>query len=112
MIEVCVELQFDVSEHSDGKSPPPEACVTVVNGTNAHDILIEASNQHSCYNFTTVDTSYGHAIESICDIHKRPSDKFYWLIYIDGKSASVGIDDLRPGHGSKLSFHYKKVNWD
>ncbi|KAL9981611.1 hypothetical protein ACROYT_G010337 [Oculina patagonica] len=111
MINVCVELQFNVSKYSDGKTPPPPVCVTVFNGTNAHDILKEAAKNHSCYNFTTLDTPYGRSIESICGIYRRPADKFYWMIYIDGKSAPVGIDDLRPGHGSKLSFQYKKLNW-
>lgn len=111
IVEVCVELEFNVTKYSNGQSPPPRVCVTVVNGTNAHDILKEAANQHSCYNLTTVNTSYGRMIESICGIHNRPADKYHWLIYIDGKSAPVGIDDLRPGHGSTLSFRYKKVNW-
>ena len=110
MIEVCVELQFNVSNHSGGESPPPQVNVTVVNGTNAHDILVEASNQHPCYKLTTEDTSYGRMIESICDIRKRPNDMFYWLVYIDGKTATVGIDDLKPGQGSKLSFRYQKWN--
>lgn len=110
-IEVCVELQFNASYHSNGESPPPEACVTVLNGTNAHDILVEASNQHPCYNLTTKDTSYGRMIESICDIHSNNTLYLYWLIYIDGKSATVGIDDLKPGQGSKLSFQYQKLNW-
>jgi len=111
MIEVCVELQFNVSYHSNGESPPSEACVTVVNGTNAHDILAEASNQHPCYNFTTKDTSYGRMIESICNIQGNvtPEEMFYWSIYINGQLAQVGIDDLKPGQGSKLDFEY--LNW-
>lgn len=111
MIEVCVELKFSASNHPNGSSPPTEVTVEVVNGTNAHDMLVEASIQHSCYNLTTKDTSYGRMIESICDIHTRPNDMFYWLIYIDEKSAPVGIDDLKPGQGSKLSFRYQKLNW-
>ena len=72
---------------------------------------MEASNQHPCYNFTTKDTSYGRMIESICDIHSSGTLYLYWLIYIDGQSAPVGIDDLKPGQGSKLSFQYHKLNW-
>ena len=111
MINVCVELQFEVNKYSKGKSPPPRVCVKVLNGTNAHDILKVAVNEHPCYNFTAVNTSWGHMITSICEIEQRHSDKFYWTIKIDGKSAATGIDDLIPSDGSNLLFEYKKLNW-
>ena len=111
MINVCIELQFEVNKHSTGKSPPPRTCVEVLNGTNAHDILKVAASNHPCYNFTVLHTSFGRMIKSVCDIAQRPADKFYWTINIDGKSATVGIDDLKPGDGSILGFEYKQLNW-
>ncbi|CAH3111192.1 unnamed protein product [Porites lobata] len=111
MINVCVELQFEANKYSKGKSPPPRVCVKVLNGTNAHDILKVAVNEHPCYNFTAVNTSWGHMITSICEIEQRHSDKFYWMVKIDGKSAATGIDDLIPSDGSNLLFEYKKLNW-
>lgn len=111
MINVCVELQFEGSKYSNGANPPPRACVQVLNGTNAHDILKVAADVHPCYNFTVLHTSYGRMIKSICDVDQRPADRFYWLIHIDGKSAPVGIDDLRPADGSTLSFQHKQMNW-
>ena len=111
MIEVCVELKFDANNHTVGKTPPPPVCVTVLNGTNAHDILKLAANQHPCYHFTAVLGSYGHSVLSICDIHRVPVEKFYWMIYIDGHSAPVGIDDLKPQNGDILSFKFEKLHW-
>lgn len=125
MINVCVELQID--EHSPPKqlnqaenqipqkptptSLPPPACVEVQNGTKAHDILKEAAKQHACYDFTTLSTSFGRMITSICEVEQKPAEKFYWMIYINDKRAPVGMDDLQPKNGSTLRFHYKKLNW-
>jgi len=112
MINVCVELQFEENKkYSKDASLPPRACVEVLNGTNAHDILEAAANHHPCYNFTALNTAYGRMITSICDIEQRPADKYYWVIYVDGKSAPVGIDDLRPADGSILRFQYKQLKW-
>ena len=112
LINVCVELQFEENKkYSKDASLPPRACVEVLNGTNAHDILEAAANHHPCYNFTALNTAYGRMITSICDIEQRPADKYYWVIYVDGKSAPVGIDDLRPADGSILRFQYKQLNW-
>lgn len=125
MIRVRVELLFDDSNFSEKsnrsentipkevstKGLPPPAYVEVENGTNAHDILKEAANQHDCYNFTAISTAFGHMIKSICGVASNSVEKLYWMIYIDGKSATVGIDDLRPKHGSILRFQYEKVNW-
>ncbi|KAJ7375618.1 hypothetical protein OS493_040027 [Desmophyllum pertusum] len=112
VIRVCVELKVNVSgNYSNGKSPPSPVCVEVLNGINAHEILKMASTQDPCYNFTAVKTMWGHSVYSICGIDRRPADKIYWMIEIDGKSASVGIDSLRPGDGSTLVFVYKQLFW-
>ena len=125
MIGVRVEVLFNhrdsskksnLSENTSPKSVstkgcPPSAYVQVENGTNAHDILKEAANQHSCYNFTAISTAFGHMIKSISGVASNTVENLYWRIYIDGKLAQVGIDDLRPKHGSILRFQYEKVNW-
>lgn len=125
MIRVQVELLFNHSDFSEksnrsentfpaevsSKGLPPSAYVEVENGTNAHDILKEAANQHECYNFTAIFTPFGNMIKSICGVASNSRENLYWIVYIDGKSAQVGIDDLRPKHGSILRFQYEKVNW-
>lgn len=125
MIGVRVELLLNHSDSSkksnlsentspkgvSTKSCPPSAYVQVENGTNAHDILKEAANQHSCYNFTAISTAFGLMIKSISGVASNTVGNLYWLTYIDGKLAQVGIDDLRPKHGSILRFQYEKVNW-
>ncbi|XP_078358162.1 transcobalamin-1-like [Oculina patagonica] len=110
-IRVCVELVFNATKYTSGRSPPLPACVKVRNGTNAHDILKMAATQDSCFNFTAVMTMWGHSVYSICGLDRRPADKVYWMIYIDGKSARTGIDYLRPGDGSTLVFVYKQLFW-
>ncbi|XP_020616706.1 gastric intrinsic factor-like [Orbicella faveolata] len=110
-IRVCVELKFNATKYTDGKSPPSPACVEVRNGTNAHKILKLAATQDPCFNFTAKMTMWGHSVQSICGIHRRPAEKVYWMIYIDGKSASTGIDYLIPGDGSTLVFVYKQLFW-
>ena len=119
MITVCVELDIEGKKKSSKeanlnivpKKIPPRMCVEVVNGTNAHDILKVAADRHPCYNFTVLHTSYGRMIKSICGTEQKPAEKLYWMIHINEKTAPVGIDDLRPQHGSTLRFHYKKMNW-
>ncbi|KAL9983027.1 hypothetical protein ACROYT_G005151 [Oculina patagonica] len=110
-IRVCVELEFNATKYTGGRSPPSPACVQVRNGTNAHEILKMAATQDSCFNFTAVMTMWGHSVYSICGLDRRPADKVYWMIYIDSKSAPTGIDDLRPGGGSTLVFVYKQLFW-
>ena len=110
-IHVCVELHFNATKYTDGRSSPSRACVEVRNGTNAHEILKIAATQDSCFNFTAVMTMWGHSVRSICGISRRPADKVYWMIRIDGKSARTGIDYLKPGDGSTLVFVYKQLFW-
>lgn len=111
-ITVCVELKFvNINKYTKGKTAPTTECVTVANGTNAYDILKEAAKKNACYAFTTQKTSYGNSVTSICGVQRRPVDKFYWMIYVDEKSATAGVDDLRPGDGSTLSFRYKQLHW-
>lgn len=110
-IRVCVELKFNATKYTDGKSPPSPACVEVRNGTNAHEILKLAATQDPCFNFTVKMTMWGNSVRSICGVHRRPADKVYWMIKIDGKSAKTGIDYLIPGDGSTLVFVYKQLFW-
>ena len=110
-IRVCVQLEFNATEYTNGKTPPSPVCVKVLNGTNAHEILKLAAKQDSCYDFTAVMTMWGHRIYSICGIHRRPSDKVYWAIEVDGRSARTLMDYLRPGDGSTLVFVYKQYFW-
>ena len=110
-IRICVQLEFNATEYADGKTPPSPVCVEVRNGTNAHEILKLAAKQDSCYNFTAVMTMWGHSVHSICGVYRRPADKVYWSIKIDGKSAKTGIDYLKPGDGSTLKFVYKQYSW-
>ena len=108
-IRVCVELRFNATKYTDGKSVPSPVCVEVRNGTNAHKILKLAAAQNPCFNFTAKMTMWGHSVHSICGIQRRPADKVYWISYIDGKSAS--IDYPIPSDGSTLVFVYKQLFW-
>jgi hypothetical protein len=112
-IKVCVRLEF-LTTSSDGTTgtAPPSVSVTVLNGTNAHDILVLASKQHACYRFTTTMTAWGRSITSICGVAKDPANKKYWTIYSDpNTSATSGIDTFLPKDGSCVIFKYKKLNF-
>jgi len=112
MIRVCVTLKFNEShKYSNGRIIPPPVCVEVLNGTNAYEILKIAATRDGCYSFDAKKTMWGHSIYAICGIYRKPKEKFYWMIYINGQSAKVGIDSLRPANGSTLLFEFKQLSW-
>lgn len=112
MIRVRVKLDFnEIHKYSNGRSVPAPVCVKVLNGTNAHDILKLATKQNSCFSVHAVKTMWGHSVHDICGIERKPKDKFYWTIYINGKSAKTGIDYLKPSNGSTVLFAFKQLNW-
>ena len=55
--------------------------------------------------------SFGHFITSICGVASNWKKKHYWMIYVNGKSAQYGVDELIPKDGQIITFKYKKVNF-
>ena len=55
--------------------------------------------------------SFGHFITSICGVANNWKKMHYWMIYVNGKSAQYGVDELKPKDGDIITFKYKKVNF-
>ena len=119
MTSVQVQIVFNVTNMTR-----PEPTVTVDNikeGTTAKVILdramllIKQNPDNGCEKFKPAvqyeKYSFGHFITSICGVAKDWKKKHYWMIYVNGKSAQYGVDELQPKHGDIITFIYKKVNF-
>ena len=98
-----MQLVFDVP-NMKGTEPP--VSVSVPGGTTAYTILGLAGEQNSCYKATYKEYSFGRSVTSICGVATDVSKKYYWLIYVNGKSAQYGVDGLKPKDGDLITFKY------
>ena len=103
-----MQLVFDVPNM---KRTEPPVSVRVPEGTTAKTILDLAGKQNSCYRATYKKYSFGHSVTSICGVGTDVSKKYYWLIYVNGKSAQYGVDGLKPKDGDLITFKYKKLTF-
>ena len=109
MITVQVQLVFNVMNLAR-----TELKVTVENirqGATAYDVLEKAKFLNPCYTATYKKYSYGRSVTSICGVGSNWRKRHYWMIYINGKSAQYGVDELKPKDGDIITFKYKKVNF-
>ena len=106
IITVSVQLEFNVTNIT--RTEPAPVTVSVTQGTTAFTILELASQQNTCYNATYQQFSFGRSIVSICGVASDSSKSRFWLIYINGVSAQVGIDGLKPNDGDIITFVYKQ----
>ena len=91
-----------------------ELTVTVENilqGATAYDVLEKAKFLNPCYRATYRKRSYGRVVTSICSLALDWRKRQYWVIYINGKSAQYGVDELKPKDGDIITFKYKNVNF-
>ena len=116
MISVQVQIAFSVTNMT---RPGPTVTVdNIKEGTTAKVILdramlvIKQNPDNDCKERVKYKKySFGHFITSICGVAKDWKKKHYWMIYVNGKSAQYGVDELQPKHGDIITFIYKKVNF-
>ena len=108
IITVRVQLEFNVPNLTRTE---PAVTVNVTNGTTAFTVLQLASQQNPCYNATFQQFSFGRSIVSICGVARDTANSYFWLIYINGVSAQVGIDGLKPNDGDIITFVYKELSF-
>lgn len=49
----------------------------------------------------------GHLVEEINSKRSNPQEKKYWIYYINGKKASIGISTYKPQAGDTISWKYE-----
>ncbi|CAB4028535.1 gastric intrinsic factor-like [Paramuricea clavata] len=108
IITVRVQLVFNVT---DMRRTEPPVSVSVLEGTTAYSILVMAGKQNSCYTATYKKYSFGRSVTSICGVAKDSSKNYYWLIYVNEKSAKYGVDGLKPKDGDLITFKYEKLTF-
>ena len=109
IITVHVQLVFNVTNLIT--TIPAVSVSNIFQGTTVYEILEKAKFQNPCYKATYKTYSFGRSITSICCVASDRKKKHYWMIYVNGKSAQYGVDELKPKDGDIITFKYKKVNF-
>lgn len=108
IISVHVQLIFNVTNMTRAE---PLVSLNVPEGTSAKTILDLAKTQNSCYTAKYKKYSFGHSVQSICDVASSWSKKQYWMIYLNGKSSQYGVDALKSKDGDLITFKYEKLSF-
>ena len=105
MIVVTVQLIIE------GPGPlriVPPVIVKASEGSTAKIVLDMAGKQNPSYVATYKQEKLGHFITSIDGVYNDQEKLYFWFIYLNGKEAEVGVDDLKPKDQDVLSFKYRK----
>ena len=107
-ISVSVELVF--TNYTSYERFIPAMKVQVSQGTNAFDVLQQASQQNPCFRSEyKVDCQYGRYITTICCLKEDSTSQggFSWFIYNNTELSPVGVDHLIPKNGDTIAFKYQ-----
>ena len=106
IISVSVELVF--TNYSNANFIPAMT-VSVSQGSNAFDVLQQASQQNPCFRSEYIEYSFGRYITTICCLEQdsTPQGGFSWFIYNNTELSPVGVDDLIPEDGDTITFKYE-----
>ncbi len=97
---------------SINKQNPTAQTVSVSSAASAFDVLKAASQVQNCYKFRYKNYSgLGAYITSICGVQQNHEERMYWMFYVNGKKASVGVSSFFPKAGDVITMKYEKVNW-
>ena len=78
-------------------------------GASAFDALKEASNQDSCFRFRVKMYSFGPYIEGICNVEQNKTAQRYWMFYVNGKMAKVGVGSYKVQQNDNITFKYTQM---
>ena len=94
----------------DKPDPPPVNLSFPVNQEEtAFDVLVAAQNC-PCYNFEYKNyTGYGAFITSMCNVANDEINSNYWMFYVNGQEASVGVSNYTVQPNDELEMRYMNV---
>ena len=103
---ITLRVVFDVTNKPD---PSPVHLRFQKNESKtAFDILLAAQNR-PCYNMNyTIHSKYGAFITSICGVKNNNTANYYWMFFVNGKLAPVGVSsyDVKPNDIIKMQYMY------
>jgi KaiC/GvpD/RAD55 family RecA-like ATPase len=82
--------------------------INIEAGNTAYDLMKHAEAA-GYIRFSTNDYGgdLGRLVEEINGIRNSARDKKYWIYYINGKKATVGISNYQPQSGDIISWQYE-----
>ena len=98
---------------SINKANPDQQQATVSSLSTAFDVMnAVAAQAHPCYQFKYKTYSgMGAYITSICGVAPNHEAKMYWMYYVNGKKANVGVSSYVPNQNDVITWKYEKVSW-
>ncbi|XP_037093245.1 uncharacterized protein CG3556-like [Pollicipes pollicipes] len=96
--------------------------LTVPPHTSMFKCMKLAARRDSHYEFTKVDFSFGHYIDSIGGYHEQKDNSIFWMLYRlpsppdrnnkpdDSALTPKGVDGVFPRNGDHILFWYKEVD--
>ena len=102
MIDVCVKVTF----LAINKPSPAPLTVSIQKGSTALDAFKAASKIDDCYKFRLQATAHGPYITTLCRIKRDHLKKMYWMFYVDGSKAKVGVDSYVPKPSECVELRY------
>lgn len=99
----------------DKPNPAPVSFSFPVNQEEtAFDVLVAAQN-YPCYNFEYKNyTGMGAFITSMCNVANNEKNFTYWMFYVNGHEATVGVSSYIVQPNDVLEMKYMSVtdNWN
>lgn len=99
---------------------PHEVTKLIVNGETYTDIFIENTSVYKfMQNLSVISTKYFHFetkeyagigkfVQSINGLKEETRNKMYWIYYINGQTAQIGITDYIIQQGDVIEWKYEK----
>ena len=107
---VTLKVDFDAIDKQD---PAPLNLSFPINANKtAFDVLLAAQRQ-TCYNFKYArDPKFGVFITSICGVSNENTLHNYWMFYVNGERAQVGVSSYQISPNDMIQMRYLHMNFN
>lgn len=107
---VTLKIDFDAIDKQD---PVPLNLSFPINANKTvFDVLLAAQRQ-TCYNFKYVrDPKFGVFVTSICGVSNENTLHNYWMFYVNGERAQVGVSSYQISPNDMIQMRYLHMNFN
>lgn len=98
--KINVALKITLENNSSEYSRKVDSGVSVFN-------LMKSISEEEDFNFKYQDSNLGAFIEEINGVKNNSSDKVYWMFYVNGKMAEVGVSNYKLSDNDIVEWRYE-----
>ena len=107
---VTLKVTFDAI---DKENPDPVYMDYPSNENKTAFDILRAAQSHPCFNFNhAVNPTYGAYITSICGVSNENTLHNYWMFYVNGERAQVGVSSYQISPNDMIQMRYLHMNFN